>query len=79
MDPLLQPAKVLESTPFLLSTNHTTQPGGICKLAECALETSACVIDENIKTLVPLWIPEGHITLISEHSSLISAGKDFTG
>lgn len=49
MQQLLQPAKVLDGIPSLLSTNHTTQPGVICKLAEGALETSACVIDENIK------------------------------
>lgn len=48
MQQLLQPAKVLDGIPSLLSTNHTTQPGVICKLAEGALETSACVIDENI-------------------------------
>ncbi|KAK4825848.1 hypothetical protein QYF61_003099 [Mycteria americana] len=50
MGPLLQLVQVpLDGIPSLRHVNRTTQLGGVCKLAEGALDPTVHVIDEDIK------------------------------
>ncbi|GAB0180776.1 cAMP-dependent protein kinase inhibitor alpha [Grus japonensis] len=50
MGPPLKPVQVpLDGIPSLRCVNCTTQLGVICKLAECALDPTVYVIDEDIK------------------------------
>lgn len=50
LHPFFQPAQVpMDDTPSLWSIDQTTQFGVICKIAEGALQSIICIINEDVK------------------------------